>query len=185
MQLATRKTSEPQKRGSWLLGDDLVGHKWGKMEVIAPAERPEGNYITFRGTWWLCRCECGKEKVLPRQYITNEQVKSCGCGRRKPAKKPEPERKPEKTPEREKVTKTGMVKLTKNDMFNLSTIIHERKCKRCKKVFVRTSKDWKYRKTINGKQHDYCSWDCYRGNNTGKKLTLTERARLQSEAAGR
>ena len=95
MNLATKGTSEARKRGSWLLGRDLVGHKWGKMEVIAQAERPEGNEVMFRGTWWLCRCECGKEKVLPRQYITAEQVKSCGCGYRQTAKEPEPEEKAE------------------------------------------------------------------------------------------
>lgn len=180
MNLATKGTSEARKRGSWLLGNDLVGHKWGKMEVIAQAERPEGNEVMFRGTWWLCRCECGKEKVLPRQYITAEQVKSCGCGYRQPVKEPEPEEKTEEQPD----TQTGTVKLSKQDMINLRGVIVERKCKRCKKLFVRTSVDWKYRKTIKGHDYDYCSWDCYRGNNTGKKLTLTERARLQSEAAG-
>lgn len=163
------------------MGNDLVGHKWGKMEVIAKAERPEGNYITFRGTWWLCRCKCGNEKVLPRQYITSETVKSCGCGHRKAEKEQEPEQKPRKKQDTQ--PPEGGI-LTKNDMINLRGVVEEHTCKRCKKLFARTSKEWKYTKMVNGLRYDYCSWDCYRGNDTGKKLTLTERARMQSEAAG-
>lgn len=174
--METRKTSEPQKRGSWLLGDNLVGHKWAKMEVIAQAERPEGNTLAFRGTWWLCRCACGKEKVLPRQYITQETSKSCGCLRLKP--EPPKQEKQEKPPQEETAVK---MKLTKNDRLNLRDL-KECKCKRCKKVFIRTSPDWKYTRNINGHRHDYCSWDCYRGKPAGKKMSLTERARLQSEA---
>lgn len=181
MKLATKGTSEARKRGSWLLGDDLVGHKWGKMEVIALAERPEGNDIKFRGTWWLCRCECENEKVLPRQYITLENVKSCGCRRRKQTKEREPEEKQEKKPDTK--PPEGSI-LTETDMLNLRNLIDERKCKRCKKMFVRTSSEWKYRAKVNGRNCEYCSWDCYRGKNTEKKLTLTERARMQSEAAG-
>lgn len=180
--METRKTSEPQKRGSWLLGNDLVGHKWAKMEVIAQADKPEGNNLKFRGTWWLCRCACGKEKVLPRQYITQETVKSCGCLRAKPEKQPrqeapEPEQEPKEAP-------AGRMKLSKQDITNLKHMMTECKCRQCKKRFVRTSKDWKYTRIINGHKHDYCSWDCYRGKPGGKKMSLTERARLQSEAAG-
>lgn len=61
----------------------MVGVKWGRLEVIAPAERPEGNEVKIRGTWWLCRCRCGQERVLPRQYITQRTIKSCGCAKRR------------------------------------------------------------------------------------------------------
>ena len=175
--METRKTNEPQKRGSWLLGSNLVGHKWGKMEVIAPAEKPEGNTPVIRGTWWLCRCSCGNEKVLPRQYITQETVKSCGCAR-KTQKSPEPE---EKTRQEKQNTPAGRVKLSKKGLINLCGV-KECKCKRCKKKFTRTSVEWKYTKIINGERCDYCSWECYRGKPGGKKMSLTERARLQSEA---
>lgn len=179
--MEARKTSEPQKRGSWLLGNNLVGHKWAKMEVIAPAEKPEGDTPMIRGTWWLCRCACGTEKVLPRQYITQETTKSCGCLRLKPEnppkqEDPEQETKPQEAP-------AGRTKLTKNDKLNLRDL-KESKCRRCKKKFIRTSTEWKYSRLINGHRHDYCSWDCYRGKPAGKKMSLTERARLQSEAAG-
>lgn len=161
------------------MGRNLVGHKWGRMEVIAPAEKPEGNNLMFRGTWWLCRCACGTEKVLPRQYITQETTKSCGCGRGKPAKEPELEENPK---QEQKSAQTGRVKLSKQDMTNLRGVMDDCKCKRCKKRFTRTSKDWKYTKIINGHRSYYCSWECYRGKDTGKKLTLTERARMQCEA---
>lgn len=178
--MEARKTSEPQKRGSWLLGNNLVGHKWAKMEVIAPAEKPEGDTPMIRGTWWLCRCVCGTEKVLPRQYITQETTKNCGCSRvnrEKPPKQEEPEQEKD-----QKEEPAGRMKLSKQDLKTMRGLMTECKCRGCKAKFVRTSTDWKYSRIINGHRHDYCSWDCYRGNNTGKKLTLTERARMQSEA---
>lgn len=177
MRLETRKTSEDPKRGSWLLGDDLVGHKWGWMEVVGHAEEPAENKLNVRGTWWLCRCACGTEKVLPRLYITRQTVKSCGCMRRKKAT-PTP-----RVQDKQQAIKKDK-KLSKQDQDNLKSLGHYTTCDGCGKTFIRPDQYWKYKKTDGHRRVTYsCSWTCYRRENAKKpKMTLTERARLQSEA---
>lgn len=41
---------------------DLVGQKFGRWTVIKRVPKPEGN--SSRSAFWLCRCECGTEKVV-------------------------------------------------------------------------------------------------------------------------
>lgn len=159
-------------------GDSLVGVTWGWWEVIAPAARPAGNTVQVRGTWWLCRCRCGREVVMPRQYIRTKQSNNCGCRRRK-AEKPlmDAEICRQKKPE--------PIRLSRQDEINLRGNITMARCYRCKKVFEKISPDWKYAERDNhGRERYYCSWHCFRGDEAVKpKLTLTERARMQSERA--
>lgn len=54
--------------------NDITGKKYGKLTVIAFA-----GIEPKIGSSWLCRCECGKEKVVRRCSLTNGHVKSCGC----------------------------------------------------------------------------------------------------------
>lgn len=60
------------------LKDDLAGRKFGRLTVIGPGdlEKPEAN---GNRTGWLCRCECGNYVVLPRRYLIQSGVRSCGC----------------------------------------------------------------------------------------------------------
>ncbi len=30
---------------------------------------------------WLCRCQCGKEKIIRRDWLVKGRTKSCGCKR--------------------------------------------------------------------------------------------------------
>jgi hypothetical protein len=57
---------------------DLTGTRFGKLLVIGlEAER------TMHGmTRWLCQCDCGKTKIMPRCNLT-KTVKSCGCAKKK------------------------------------------------------------------------------------------------------
>jgi len=176
-------------RGENLLGESLVGVKWDWLEVIAQAERPAGTSVNVRGTWWLCKCRCGEKIVLPRQYITQKACKSCGCKKRK------------KTPEEIAADKAKAgraraeqlkgkcgnyrmpMSLSKEDQRNLRNLLDICKCHRCRKVFEKTSPDWKYQdKDKRGKRRYYCSWHCYRGDEptVKPKMSLTERAKLQS-----
>ena len=43
-------------------------------------------YAGSRNTkaYWLCRCECGNEKVIYGNNLRSGRTKSCGCSRRKP-----------------------------------------------------------------------------------------------------
>lgn len=56
----------------------LIGQRFGKLTVIAQAEL----YISPRGhkaERWLCRCDCGKEKIVMRGHLCSGATTSCGC----------------------------------------------------------------------------------------------------------
>lgn len=55
---------------------DLTGQKFGKLTVIGRDEYRKGNI-----TYWLCKCDCGNEKVLSiaRGSLTQGATQSCGC----------------------------------------------------------------------------------------------------------
>lgn len=53
---------------------DLVGQKFGMMTVLARAlNDPAGK------SQWLCRCDCGNEKVLRSEFLKHRPVPNCGC----------------------------------------------------------------------------------------------------------
>lgn len=57
---------------------NLIGKKFGKLLVIRKAEShrtPSGQYKAM----WLCKCDCGKEKIINAQNLTNGHTQSCGC----------------------------------------------------------------------------------------------------------
>ena len=55
---------------------DRVGMRYGILTVIRREESQNK-----RRTAWLCRCDCGKEKVMPSSSLKTSYggVKSCGC----------------------------------------------------------------------------------------------------------
>lgn len=57
---------------------DLIGKRFGRLTVIKLAGigvRSDGQkYRT-----WLCKCDCGNEKVVRTSYLTCGETKSCGC----------------------------------------------------------------------------------------------------------
>lgn len=51
-----------------------VGSVFTRLTVLAPStERVSGR------TAWLCRCECGTEKLVRADYLRHELARSCGC----------------------------------------------------------------------------------------------------------
>ena len=52
---------------------DLVDHRYGRYTVIRRAESKGGH------TRWLCRCDCGTEKVVAGHSLRCGDSKSCGC----------------------------------------------------------------------------------------------------------
>lgn len=54
---------------------DLVGQKFHRFTVIART-KATGNKPA---TGWLCRCECGQERVVPTAPLMKGERKSCGC----------------------------------------------------------------------------------------------------------
>lgn len=52
---------------------DLTGLRFGKLLVIKEVE------TETKGTSWLCKCDCGKEKVILGSSLRSGHTKSCGC----------------------------------------------------------------------------------------------------------
>lgn len=53
---------------------NLIGRRFGRLIVVKRAESTaEGR------TLWLCRCDCGKEKVIRGKHLVNGAIRSCGC----------------------------------------------------------------------------------------------------------
>lgn len=52
---------------------ELTGQRFGKLTVIAPVENVDGR------TAWLCRCQCGRERVVKTCHLRDGHVTSCGC----------------------------------------------------------------------------------------------------------
>lgn len=52
--------------------EDLTGQKFGGYTFL------EYRY-TKNNSYWLCRCDCGTEKVVLASAIKNGTIKSCGC----------------------------------------------------------------------------------------------------------
>jgi len=56
---------------------DLTGQRYGKLTVIGRAENDK-----WGRTRWLCKCDCGHEKVVGSQELTRGNTTSCGCNYR-------------------------------------------------------------------------------------------------------
>ena len=55
-----------------------IGQKFGMLTVIDNAEP----LITGKGYKYerfLCRCDCGKEKLITKRALTIDRTNSCGC----------------------------------------------------------------------------------------------------------
>lgn len=53
---------------------DLTGQPFGRYTVIREYGRDKHGKVT-----WLCRCECGREKVVSGNHLRKGAVLSCGC----------------------------------------------------------------------------------------------------------
>jgi hypothetical protein len=53
---------------------DLTNKRFGKLVAI---ERAGSSYK--KDIMWLCKCDCGNEKVVNGSYLRNGDTKSCGC----------------------------------------------------------------------------------------------------------
>ena len=53
-----------------------IGNRYGKLVVIERAIKPEGRP---KGAYWLCQCDCGKQKIIRGADLRAGNVNSCGC----------------------------------------------------------------------------------------------------------
>lgn len=52
---------------------DCTGQRFGRLLVVAFHGSPDGNAL------WLCRCDCGSERVCHGTALRNGHTTSCGC----------------------------------------------------------------------------------------------------------
>lgn len=52
---------------------NLINQRFGRLVVIAPAKNKG------KRTQWLCKCDCGKEKIALTESLRAGKVQSCGC----------------------------------------------------------------------------------------------------------
>ncbi len=56
---------------------DLTGQKFGKLTVLEKVGADK-RYNAL----WLCKCDCGNEKIITRDRLVTGHSKSCGCLRK-------------------------------------------------------------------------------------------------------
>jgi len=56
---------------------NYAGKVFGRLTVVAKAPSEP-----YRESKWLCRCECGEERVIYRSCLTMGRTTSCGCRQR-------------------------------------------------------------------------------------------------------
>ena len=58
---------------------DLTGRRFGRLTVLgrAPLDRKR---VNGEINGWLCRCDCGTERVLTTKSLISNHAQSCGCG---------------------------------------------------------------------------------------------------------
>lgn len=56
---------------------DYTNKKFGMLTCISYSHSDGKN------SWWLCRCDCGTEKILRSVNMRNKNNVSCGCHRKK------------------------------------------------------------------------------------------------------
>lgn len=59
-----------------VLAEDLTGKTFGRLTVIERAENSKSKKVR-----WLCKCECGNEKIIIGDNLKKGKTFSCGCFR--------------------------------------------------------------------------------------------------------
>lgn len=63
---------------------NITGQRFGRfvaLEIAEPLNR------TSKRNYWLCKCDCGNEKIVSISDLTTGRTKSCGCLRKEVASK--------------------------------------------------------------------------------------------------
>ena len=54
------------------------GMRFGKLTVLEFSHRKKRSNGYYRN-YWLCKCDCGNEKIIEESHIKSGHTKSCGC----------------------------------------------------------------------------------------------------------
>lgn len=58
---------------------DLTGMRFGKLLVLEYAGNFNSNRCINEQALWLCKCDCGNNKIIKSQNLISGDTKSCGC----------------------------------------------------------------------------------------------------------
>ena len=61
---------------------DLTGERFGRLTVCSTAPDRLVGIKKNKVKMFICICDCGNEKVIPRHRLVREETKSCGCFRK-------------------------------------------------------------------------------------------------------
>lgn len=53
---------------------DLTGQKFNRLLVLYKTSKSKSGHY-----YWLCKCDCGKEKEILGTHLIQGNIKSCGC----------------------------------------------------------------------------------------------------------
>lgn len=53
---------------------DLTGQRFGRLTAIEPTDERKGTSVV-----WRCICDCGKECLVPSDWLRRGGKRSCGC----------------------------------------------------------------------------------------------------------
>lgn len=53
---------------------NLIGQRFGRLTVLSKESMNKYRKIT-----WLCKCDCGREKIIVSGHLRSGHTKSCGC----------------------------------------------------------------------------------------------------------
>ena len=62
---------------------DLTGRRFGRLVVIKRLEVSQSNRQSI---FWLCKCDCGNEKIVNKAELISSHTRSCGCLRKENSK---------------------------------------------------------------------------------------------------
>lgn len=52
----------------------IIGNKYNRLKVISYHHSDSRNQ-----SYYLCKCDCGNEKIIRRSHLVSGKIKSCGC----------------------------------------------------------------------------------------------------------
>lgn len=58
----------------------LAGMRFGRLTVLKKVPKPKQTLPS--GSYWLCKCDCGTEKIVKGNSLTGGFTNSCGCYKR-------------------------------------------------------------------------------------------------------
>jgi hypothetical protein len=58
---------------------DLTNKVFHNLTASHVVDKPSTVNTKNRGTWWMCKCTCGKERIVCSTELNRGDTKSCGC----------------------------------------------------------------------------------------------------------